>query len=285
MDTMTRPANRLLRWANVTLFLALGLVWAACDSTGVSGGGGSAPVTLSFATATGGVASSATAKAASITDEAGNSLTIETAEIVLREIEFERDDDGADCADGRSDDGDGDDSDDDRCEKVEQGPILVELPLDSNQPNAVVEAAVPEGRFDEVEFEVHKLDRDDADDAALLDETGFSEDVSIRVTGTWIPAGGTAESFTFTSDLNEDQEIEFEPPIEVTADAPKNVTFSVDVDRWFRQPNGTLVNPSDGNDDGRYEDLIEDNIESSIEGFEDDDRDGEDDDDDDEDDD
>jgi len=263
------------------LLLALALVWTACDSTGVSSDGGSAPVTLSFATSTGGAASSATAKAASYTDDAGNALSIETAELVLREIEFERDDDGVDCSDGRSDDDDGDDSDDDRCEEIEQGPILVELPLESDQPNVVVEAALPEGRFDEVEFEVHKLDRDDADDVALLEETGFPEDVSIRVTGIWTPAGGAAESFTFTSDLNEDQEIEFEPPIEVTADASKNVTFSVDIDQWFRQSSGTLVNPSEGNEDGRYEDLIEDNIESSIEGFEDDDRDGDDDDDDD----
>ena len=171
MHTMTPTINRFSHWTVVTLFAALGLVWAACDSTGASPeDGANVPVTLSFSTRAGGGAASAATKAAKVatyTDGAGNALTIETAEIVLREIEFERDDDGFDCEDGTSDDDDGDDSDDDSCEEVEQGPILVDLPLDSDRPSVVIEAALPEGRFDEVEFEIEPLDDDDE---ALLDE-------------------------------------------------------------------------------------------------------------------
>lgn len=265
--------------------MVLALLWGACDSTGPASDEPTAPVTLSFIAGTGANAqANAAAKSQTITDAAGNALTIETVEIVLGEIEFERDDDRLQCGDVWDDDGD-DGRDDDGCEEIERGPVLVALPLDSTQPRVVLEAAVPEGRFEGVEFDVHKLERDDPEDGAFLDETGFPAGVSIRVTGTWTPVGGTAQDFVYRSDLNEEQEIEFEPPIEVTAASPKNVTFVVNVDTWFRLDDGTLVNPDEGNDDGRYEDRIEENIEASIEGFEDDDRDGDDDNDDDRDDD
>lgn len=276
MRTMTHAMHTILPRAAALFVAALALIWTGCDSTGGSPDEEpSAPLTLSFmATPTGGTAniSGKAAKSRTYTDADGNSITVETAEIVLSEIEFER----ADADEACRNDDDGSEGDDD-CEELEDGPVLVQLPLDSDQPAVVIESALPEGLWEEAEFEIDALDDDD--DAALLGETGFPEDVSIRVTGTWTPAGGSAQSFTYLSDLDEEKEIEFEPPLEVTADAPKNVTFRVDVDRWFRQSDGTLVNPAEGNDD-RYEDLIEDNIENSIEGFEDDGRDGDEDDDD-----
>jgi hypothetical protein len=249
---------RLMRGLGV---LGLAVVLAACDSSGPAVSGDAVRLTLS-------VTSASATKSRTFTDGSGNALTIDRAEIILREIEFEREDDDDGC-----------DGDDDGCEEVERGPVLVDVPLDSATPETVLETALPIGRWDEVEFEVHKLDRDDDDDRAFLDETGFPEDVSIRVEGVWTPAGGSDQSFTFISDLNEEQEIELEPPVEVTADQPANVTFRVDIDRWFRTSNGTLVNPARGNDDGDLEDLIEDNIEASIEAFGDDDRDGDEDDD------
>jgi len=264
-STSQRPA--VSSYILTTLLLVLSCVWAACDSTGSAPAPADrTPMTLSFvASGTSAGASAKAAKSQVYTDEAGNTVTIETAELVLREIEFERADAGEACRD--------DDSDDD-CEEVEEGPVLVELPLDSDQPSVVIEAALPAGTWKAVEFDIHKLDDDDDDDAAFLQETGFPEDVSVRVTGTWTAAGGSAQSFVYTSDLNEEKDIEFEPPIDVSAEAPKNVTFRVDIDTWFRQSDGSLVDPAEGNDDGQYEDLIEANIETSIEGFEDDDRNG-----------
>ena len=283
---MTHAMHTTLPRAAALFVAALALIWTGCDSTGASPDEEpSAPLTLSFiATPTGGAASISgkAAKSRTYSDDAGNALMIESVDIILREIEFERADADEACLNG---DDNGEGSDDDGCEEVEQGPVLVDLPLDSNQPTVALEATLPEGLWKEVEFDVHKLEREDDDDAAFLDETGFPEGVSIRVAGTWTPDGGDAQSFTYISDLNEEQEIEFEPPLEVTADDTKNVTFRVNVDTWFRTSSGTLVNPAEANDDGRYEDLIEENIENSIEGFEDDDRDGDDDDDEDDDDD
>jgi hypothetical protein len=278
MQTMTHSIPSITQRAQVVFVAVFALMWTACDSTSPSPGDeASMPLTLSFVTTPAGNAAGTSAKAAksrSYTD-GRNALTVETAEIVLSEIEFERADAAEAC---RTNDDEGE-RDDDNCEELEEGPVLVALPLDSDQPAVVIESVLPEGRWEEAEFEIEALD--DEDDAAFLDETGFPEDVSIRVTGTWTPAGGEPQSFTYLSDLEGEQEIEFEPPIEATADSPKNVTFRVDMDRWFRQSDGTLVNPDEGNEDGRYEDLIEDNIENSIEGFEDDDRDGDEDEDDD----
>ena len=267
MRTSTRNALPVSRSIAVAL-IAFSLIWSACDDGALTSppadDPAGTPVTLSF-TAPSGAAATGTSKADASrthTDDQNNALTIATVEVVLREITFKRADADAAC---RTDD-------DDDCEEVEDGPLLVNLPLGSERPAVVVESTLPVGLWEEVEFDVDALDDDD--DAAFLDETGFPEDVSIRVTGTWTPAGGSAQAFTYLSDLSEEKDIEFEPPIEVTADAPKNVTFAIDVDRWFRQSDGTLVNPAAGNDDGRYEDLIEENIENSIEGFEDDDRNG-----------
>ncbi len=266
MHSLTSHCSVASNYILTTLVLVLSLVWAACDSTGSAPiEADRTPMTLSFvASGASADASAKVAKSQAYTDEAGNTVTIEMAELVLREIEFERANAGEACRDEDSDD----------CEEVEEGPVLVELPLDSDQPSVIIEAALPEGTWKAVEFDVHKLDDDDDDDVAFLEETGFPEDVSVRVTGTWTAAGGSAQSFIYTSDLDEEKEIEFDPPIDVSAEVANNVTFCVDVDTWFRQSDGSLVDPAEGNDGGQYEELIEENIETSIEGFEDDDRNG-----------
>ena len=251
---------------------ALALVsLTACDSAGPPADSRSAPVTLSITAAEGNAG--AAAKSRTFTDEVGNALTVDRTEIVLREIEFERDETTQSCPSAESG-ADDDSSSDDGCEKIERGPFLVDVPLTSDDPTSILQAELPEGRWEEVEFEVHKLDDDDPEDRQLLEDTGFPRDVSVRVTGTWTPASGPEMPFTYMSDLNEDQEIELNPPLDVTADSPANVTFRLALSTWFRDGRGLLVDPDRGNDDGDLEDLIEDNIERSIEAFEDDDRDG-----------
>lgn len=238
----------------IGLVLALALVLSGCDSTvGPNGPGDqdAAPLTLAFqTTASTSSGANLTAQSSVLDDNSGNSITLTRVEIAISEIEFE-------SANGRAD--------------IEDGPILVDLPLDGGPPRTIIEASIPEGVWDEIEFEVDKLERDDPAEAALLDETGFPEGFSIRVEGVWTPADGPERNFTLLSDLDEEQEIELEPPIEVTAESPKTINFVVDVGSWFRQSDGTLVNPEEGNEGGRFEDLIEDNIERSIEAEDDDD--------------
>ncbi|MFB6248789.1 MAG: hypothetical protein ABEL97_09485 [Salinibacter sp.] len=236
------------------------------------------PVSLSFSAETGGAAKAAgtagstsgdlRTKDVTVTGPDGSTLRLDKVQMILREIELKKADAAENCRpDEAADD----------CEELETGPILVSLPLNADRPAVVIDTTLPPGQWKEVAFQVHKLEDDSPSAQSILQGSTFPPDASIRAQGTFTPAGGTQRSFTFISDLNEEREIEFEPPIDVTQDEPTNITFSVDVGTWFRAQDGGLVDPSKAGDGGPYEDLVEENIESSIEGFEDDDRNGDDD--------
>lgn len=244
----TRTAGLVAAW----------LLYACGGSTDLSRRGG---VQVFFATRSASLsaASAETVNAAALddtlSDAQGNELIIASVQIVLREIELERVE-GA-C----NDDAPG-------CEDVEFGPILVDLPLD---PGAVQRLAVevPPGTYEEIEFEIHKPDDDDPADLAFLNEYPDFTDVSIRVRGTW---NGTP--FTYETDLNAEQELDFVPPLAVGEATVVNVTIFVNIDTWFRDANGDLVDPATANKGEPNENLVRDNIIRSIEAFEDDDGDG-----------
>ncbi|HSI05444.1 MAG: hypothetical protein ACAI38_03705 [Myxococcota bacterium] len=184
-----------------------------------------------------------------------NTLLITAAEVVLREIELERDD-VTDC--------DGDDDGRDGCEKFETGPRLVSLPLDGGVAEQVI-TAVPEGTYDRLELEIHKLSDDNGSD--ILRERPDLADVSIRVVGTFNGA-----AFVFVSDESFEQRVELDPPVVVGAgNADVNVTLSIDLARWFSTAAGMLVDPS------QAADTIEEGIDGTFACFEDDDHDGDDD--------
>lgn len=116
----------------------------------------------------------------------------------------------------------------------------------------------------------------------MLEHSDF-KGVSIRVDGTF--NGGL---FVFLQDLNEDQEMNLNPPLKVPGEDGSgsiNLTLSVDVATWFVNTDGSLIDPEAANKGNEFESVVEDNIENSIDVFEDDDRDGDDDNDDDSDDD
>lgn len=191
-----------------------------------------------------------------------NTLIIESAELVLREIEFERVE-----SFGCDDDVPGDDDD---CEEFETGPFLVSLPLDGSVSTQLT-AQVDTGHYDEIELEIHKPDDDTAQDIEFLNQHPSFVDVSILVTGSY-----NGRSFSYITDLNEEQEIELTDPLIVTTESgPVNVTLILDLSTWFLDPvGGTFVDPTTALKGQPNEQLVEDNIEASIEGFRDDDGDG-----------
>jgi hypothetical protein len=250
--------------------LILGL--AGCDSTNVEPPSttGTAPMSVSFTVADGAATGNAVAKDEMVlTDSTGATLQLSRVEMVIREVEFERAEANQRCPSGESTSA----INDEACEKVEEGPILVTLPLSDGGPSVAFDAKLPEGTWRAVEFDVHKLEDDNPADSTFLARHDFPAGVSIRAIGMF-GQGGVGTEFVFTTDINEEREVEFSPPIEVSGDSPKNVTFAVDLNQWFRTEDGRLVDPARAGDDGRYEDRVEENIETSIEGFEDDDRDG-----------
>lgn len=245
-------------------FMVLSVVGSlACDD---SAGPLGSNVQVSFATrnpaaAPSGARSSTwdTAADADTIQDGANTLIITKAEIVLREIQFERQD-VVDCDVVPEPAG---------CEDVELGPVLVDLPLAAG---AVQRFAVelPAGTYVEVEFDIHKVTSDDVDAAFRQQNPNFPVGTSIRVQGTF-----NGQAFDFRTELNVEQELDLVPAL-VIADATTstNVTIRVGLPGWFRGLDGKLVDPATGNKGGANESLILESIKKSIEAFEDRDGDG-----------
>jgi hypothetical protein len=242
----------------------IALVASCDDSTGP--GAGARTVTLSFAGArpasVSGAQSVRGAQADSLVVVSGDdTLIITSVELVLREIELERQETTIDCDTV---------ADEDACEEFEIGAMLVSLPL---APGASQELSVvvDSGVYTEVEFDIHKPGDDSTDQAFLAANPTWPDTVSIRVQGTF---NGTP--FVYVTDLNEEQELALVPPLVVSGNAaPTNLTIRLDVSVWFRQPvSGALIDPATANKGGQNENLVENNIKNSIEAFEDEDRDG-----------
>ena len=250
----------------VLLAFAVGLV--GCDTTDSNDTDSEARLRLAFTTTTNSTAA-LTARSTTLSDSGNNELTIDRVQLAISELELERPDE-----DGNDDESERDD--------IERGPFVVDLPLDGNDSVTFADGVVEAGEWEEIEFEIDRLERDDEDEARVLDETNFPENTSIRVEGTYTPAGGEAQPFVFITDLEAEQELEFEPPITVSPESEEQITLSVRLDAWFRQNDGTLINPDEANAGGAFEELVENNIESSID-YEDDDDDSDDDDSDDDD--
>ncbi len=269
MDSFTAD---LRRWLVVPLLAVVVTLATACDSSSSDAGNQATPISIAFTTAAPSGSPALLAKR-TVTDPNGNEIEFTRIELILEEVEFERASSSDACRSDDDDDDSGDDSGDD-CEEIEGGPFAVNLPLSGTDPLIAFEADIPVGEWEKVEFEVEP--RDD-DDTSL--STNVPVDHSILVEGTWTPSGGAPTSFSWTSDLDAEQEIQFSPPLLVTADAPVNVTFRFGIDAWFRNGSGNLIDPTQIDDD--LEEQIEENTETSIEGYRDDDRDGDEDDDDD----
>lgn len=254
---MTRPSPRFLG------ALTLSAVLAACGDSSSPGNGGQ----VSFNVASQGSASAAPARPAlapdTLVDNGGNVLVLTRVELVLRDIEFERQNhDDCDSVSTASDD----------CEEFETGPVLIDLPLNGSIAHEFT-ITVDSGTFDELKLKIHKPEDDgNAVDQAFLAAHPDLADISIRVTGTF---NGTA--FTFTTDMGAEQEFIISPPMVVTANSDVAVTLMVDVSGWFLS-GATLIDPALAVKGAAFESLVENNIEASFEAFHDDDSDGVDDD-------
>lgn len=179
-----------------------------------------------------------------------DSVTITQAQVVIDRIEFEN-------------------ADEDSMDFKLKMPFVQDLVGDSMYVIAVVD--LPIGTYEEMEIEIDELE---AEDGAVYAQNPNLQDLSIYVTG--YVNGDTTQKFIFTSDLSEDQEKEFDPPLVIDAASPDtNVVLMIDTSMWFVDGNGDFIDPRLPNNQR----MIEKNIKKSISMYEDEDDDGEDDDD------
>ena len=245
-----------------TLILTAAVLVAACsDSTSPAGEQG---VSLSFGARAAGptMAPGALLSVASDTlgDSQSNELILTSVEVVLREIELKRQSASV-C-----DDLPGNDD----CEKFEAGPVLLDVPLNGETATLISITPDPD-TYDEIDFEIHKVSSDAPEDALFRSAHPDMVDKSIRVQGSY-----NGQPFTYETDLDVEQEFDLAPAIVVdSVGAATNVTIMLDVDQWFRDLAGNLVNPQSGNKGGANESLVKENIKQSVEAFEDHDSDGE----------
>jgi hypothetical protein len=246
--------------------LAAAASMVACGDSGSP----SADAQMNFNLATkqgpAGVSASSTALASTpeTYTDGTNTLVIERVQLVLREIELNRVENIATCGETVADHS---------CEELELDPVLLDLPLGGAGGAArTFSVAVAPGSYDEVEFEIHKPSGDDGSDAAFLQAHPDFAGVSVKVTGSY-----NGHSFAYTTDLDAEQEIELSPPLVAAESGSTDLTLFVDLDRWFRDGSGALLDPESANPGHPNESLVEDTIKATLRAFEDEDHDGADD--------
>ena len=240
---------------------ALALTAGACGDSGDPSTQGQ----LSFATAT---QAAPAASSGSLTvvgtpetfTDGTNTLVVSGVQLVLREIELHKSGVVSECAAALDDD----------CAELEVGPVLVDLPLGTPGSVRAFNVALEPGSYDRVEFELHKPST--SSDAAFVAAHPDLDGVSVRVTGTF-----NGQEFTYTGDLNEEQEFDLLPELTVAESGMADLTLYASLDSWFRDSAGTLVDPVSANDGGPNQGLVEQNIKSSLDAFEDENHDGRDD--------
>jgi hypothetical protein len=217
-------------------------------------------VSLAFSTK---AASPAASRAASLDISVtigANTVVITKAQLVLRKIELKPTTETT-CAE--------DDNSPDDCEEIELGPQLVDLPLIAGTASQIT-ASVPAGTYQEIEFKIHKPGTTTSDQAFVAAHPEFAN-ASIRVEGTF---NGTP--FVFTSAIEDGAELEFDPPVVISADN-QNITVAVDLSKWF-VVNGQVIDPTTANPGQPNAEAVAANIHASLRAFEDENEDGEEDD-------
>ena len=271
----------------------------ACASVLTACGNGSSPSTgtqVSFSLGTRAAPAAGAALSAPITDAQGNQIELTSVKLVIRKVEFKREEDqscdgnsnppvptslngqqnGGGAHNGHDDGGenDGHDGHDDACESVTFGPLLVELPLDVGATKAFSVTLDP-GTYDELKVQVHKPQPGDPrDDAFLAIPGNEGVDYSVLAEGTYTPSGGSPVAFTYTSRLSAEHEIHLNPALIIDATNPNyDVTLKVDTGTWFLDGAGDLVDPNTANDGGANQGLVNENIGKSFHAFRDDNHD------------
>jgi hypothetical protein len=282
-----RPRRHVIRaLVPTTVFVAAALAAACSDANGPNGKANT-NLTLNIATlSAASIADMVGARAMApsfdrhvTTPGSAHVLVITRAAVSFSRLELAATDsaacdDDANDSDGRlvaaeehgSDDGN---SADDRCEQLETGPMLVELPVD-NSVVSMLSLQIPAGTYAGLEARIHTVQHSDSGGAAFLAAHPEFANASVRVEGTF-----DGHPFIYTGASNARLELRFDPPLAVGS-TPTNLTVHVSVDRWFTDRNGALIDPATANGNGDNASLVADNIRRSFHAFEDRDRHGDD---------
>ncbi|CAN5505362.1 hypothetical protein BH10BAC5_BH10BAC5_15860 [soil metagenome] len=140
------------------------------------------------------------------------------------------------------------------------GPFMIRLNPNSSI-NIISSALIPNGSYDKVQFEIHKLSDGDAVDTAFSYNGGK---YSIVVYGKYNGA-----DFIYRSSKSAKQKLNFNPPAVVNSVTKSNITLTVQPYTWFWNGSDYMDPRVTSNDDS-----IDNNIKSSFKAIKDDDHNG-----------
>lgn len=231
----------------LALVLAVGVTAAGCE--GIFGAREGAPVSLSF-TAPRAAPALAVGVSASLIPVSGGGHTVDVQQVQVEfsEVVLER----AEGAFGGDSDGDSEadsDSDGQENERFRRDGVTVDLPLGGGVVTPIT-TTLPVGLYEEIEMDVAR----------------------VRLRGTY-----DGQSFDVSLPVNAELEMEFNPPFEVDSDDDRlNLTVSIDALGWFRNADGSVVDPRALATNGDLRARFVNRIRASFKAFEDSDRDADD---------
>ena len=251
--------NASIRFTSALSLLSLASLAACADSTGTAGSG---PMSLSFSTIP---AASAAASSASlaVTVAPASPIVITKAQLVISKSELARI--GATCVHATTTTTESD------CPDLKLGPMLIDLPLDATA-KGVLAVNLPAGSYQQFEAKIdavmNETEGDPALSAAFLAANPQFRGISIRVEGTY-----NGQPFVYTSAAEGELELTFNPALVVDGSGG-NLTVHVDLSSWFRNIDGTTMDPRTATAGTAAKETVDNNIKRSFDVFEDDDRDG-----------
>jgi len=235
---MNSGKRHFTQFIAATILGLLFLTLQGCDTTESTSGN----VSLSFSPGTS-------------LQKANADIQLTEVKILIRDVKLEKESDGESEGD-----------DETECENIKVGPFVVNLNLNGITTDFVVNN-IPAGIYDELKFEIHKLEASETPpDPEFKDGDDSSQRYSVIAKGIY-----NSNTFVYKSKKSAHQELEFENMLIVEKDANTNLTITVDPYTWFYKE-GVLLDPTDS----ANENDIDNNIEHSFKkAFEDDDHNGE----------
>lgn len=176
-------------------------------------------------------------------------LQIDTAKVLIKELEFHSaTEDSLD---------------------FEKGPLVLTLNLDSTVTDVAIDN-VPHGLYSAISFEIHKpRPNETVNDTDFVAGPKEDQRYSVVVKGFY---NGT--HFVFKSHRSAEVHIKLNPPLNISDSLSSyNATVKVDVNQWFVDQNGNIIDPT--NPDNA--EAISHAIQRSFHAFEDNNHDGHDD--------
>ena len=140
------------------------------------------------------------------------------------------------------------------CADFEQQYFFINVPLDGTTIT-VVSAQIPDGSYDELEFEVDDVEVDSSDPEEVAESdlitallatvrgqfASWPDKASMVVTGTWDPKNGPAVSFETYFDADIEVELDLLPMLTVADGvASRDLTILLYPAAWFVRADGTV---------------------------------------------